>query len=355
MKYSRKTLLVFGAILIAIGFTTYFFNEATKTIDVPEIALTAEWEFKVPDDDPNYSLYRASAIRYQSGYLYVCDEGANRIMKYDESGKFKLQIGRTGQGPGELLRPIGIAVHPDGSVFVLDRGNGRIQVFDSLGRYMKSFKGSMHLAGTRIGQRIFDIDEEKRIFIPSGTAFPGLLSVYSVDGIKVGEVGKKLNFSSQYRPWQRNNEINFTIGLAGDLYVQFHSNPILRKYKSNGQLLWERDFSKLLGVRQAMAGMTEMENKEGSSEGGSSLKGFTFFIESVSDRMLIVLMAKQYLVDENSYYPIRELRFYNAHNDEIFPYDIARGSAGKLYVLDGENHILRYSLPTVLTTLNADL
>lgn len=40
------------------------------------------------------------------------------------------------QGNGELLVPLSFDAGPDGRIYVLDAGNGRIQVFDSAGKYI---------------------------------------------------------------------------------------------------------------------------------------------------------------------------------------------------------------------------
>src|SRR5207249_1695618 len=44
--------------------------------------------------------------------------------------------GEPGTGPGQFMLPHGIAVHPDGRVFVCDRENDRIQVFSPDGEFL---------------------------------------------------------------------------------------------------------------------------------------------------------------------------------------------------------------------------
>lgn len=347
MKTKRKILLVVGVVLVAVALVGYLVYSSTRTIEVPEIVLTAEWELTGPADDPNYIFNRASAIRYQAGYLYVCDQGNNRIMKYDENGRFIAQIGRAGQGPGEFLNPIGFAVHPDGSLFVLERGNGRVQIFDSLGRHVRSFNVVQHLAGIRANYGIFDIDQEKRVFIPSGTLFSSLVSVYSEDGTKIREVGSKLDFSSRYRPWQRNNEFLLTVEFSGSVIVQFFSVPIIRKYGRDGDLLWEKDFSRVTGVRRAVEEINVIVQRNSTSQQVLSLTGFASFLRNISDRFLIMYAPKMYLIDKELDFPFAELLFYRDNNVEIFPRDVAVGPSGKLYVLE-EDQILRYSIQDII-------
>lgn len=70
--------------------------------------------------------------------LWVCDVGNNRIQRFrfDAAGKpvFDGQWGKEGTKPGEFDRPYGLAVAKDGSFYVADFGNHRIQKFDPSGK-----------------------------------------------------------------------------------------------------------------------------------------------------------------------------------------------------------------------------
>ncbi|MBM3959657.1 MAG: 6-bladed beta-propeller, partial [SAR202 cluster bacterium] len=63
------------------------------------------------------------------GSVYVADSENCRIQKFTASGVFVTKWGTPGSGDGEFLGPGGVAVAPDGSVYVADTGNSRIQVF----------------------------------------------------------------------------------------------------------------------------------------------------------------------------------------------------------------------------------
>jgi sugar lactone lactonase YvrE len=68
----------------------------------------------------------------QDGSIYVADGyGNNRIAKFSADGKFLLDWGRKGTGPGEFDLPHSVAADAQGLVYVADRNNARIQVFDS--------------------------------------------------------------------------------------------------------------------------------------------------------------------------------------------------------------------------------
>jgi len=75
------------------------------------------------------------------GSIYVSDGyGNNRVAKFSTEGKFLLDWGRKGDGPGEFNLPHSVAVDAEGLVYVADRSNARIQVFDGTGKFLKAWK-----------------------------------------------------------------------------------------------------------------------------------------------------------------------------------------------------------------------
>jgi DNA-binding beta-propeller fold protein YncE len=75
--------------------------------------------------------------------VYVVDRSFNekdghRVLYYSGSGERKV-IGTRGSGPGEFNVPLQCAVAPDGTLYVLDSGNFRVQAFDADGKYLSSW------------------------------------------------------------------------------------------------------------------------------------------------------------------------------------------------------------------------
>jgi sugar lactone lactonase YvrE len=91
-----------------------------------------------PGDTPDpASFYQPNdVITNAAGEIFVVEghgEGAtlsNRLIKLDRNGKFLKETGKRGSGPGEFIQPHALAFDSKGRLFVADRSNNRIQIFD---------------------------------------------------------------------------------------------------------------------------------------------------------------------------------------------------------------------------------
>ena len=66
----------------------------------------------------------------KKGHLYVADSQLHCILKFKlANGQYVSQIGHKGDGIGQFLSPGGLALSQSGLLFVCDRDNNRIQIF----------------------------------------------------------------------------------------------------------------------------------------------------------------------------------------------------------------------------------
>jgi DNA-binding beta-propeller fold protein YncE len=97
-------------------------------------------EAGVEGDGPNHFTAPSDVITNAEGEIFVVDghnaSGNNRIVKYSRDGRFMKEFGGTGYGPGQLRGPHAIAMDPAGRLFVADRANQRIVVFDQEGSFL---------------------------------------------------------------------------------------------------------------------------------------------------------------------------------------------------------------------------
>ena len=99
-----------------------------------------------------------------NGDVYVSDTGNNRVEEFSEKGEFiaafgfgvtnekaefeictkECKAGTAGSGNGQFSGPLGIAIAPDGDLWVADKGNNRVEEFNEKDEYVSKFgsKGS---------------------------------------------------------------------------------------------------------------------------------------------------------------------------------------------------------------------
>ncbi len=158
-----------------------------------------------------YTLSESSGAFRPAASLSVGDEvwvsncAGHRIEIFDaQSGDHKRSIGERGSGPGQFAMPLGLALGPDGDVYVVDGLNNRVQVFGADG----GWKRIIGRAGDRVGcfgrprdvavgpdgtvfvsdaatQRIHAFDAHGRALLAFGEPGPGAGALAMPGGIRV--------------------------------------------------------------------------------------------------------------------------------------------------------------------------
>lgn len=75
------------------------------------------------------------------GNTYIADGYVNsRVGKVDRNGRWVKSWGKRGSAPGEFNTVHGIAADAKGNIYVADRSNRRVQVFDGEGTFLRQFQ-----------------------------------------------------------------------------------------------------------------------------------------------------------------------------------------------------------------------
>jgi hypothetical protein len=93
--------------------------------------------------EPDYFYAPNDVIVAPSGEIFVSEghgAGNNRILKFTKDGKLIKSWGKLGTGPGEFDQPHALAFDSKGRLFVGDRNNNRIQIFDQDGNFLAQMK-----------------------------------------------------------------------------------------------------------------------------------------------------------------------------------------------------------------------
>jgi DNA-binding beta-propeller fold protein YncE len=102
--------------------------------------LLALGRMRIPGDDVLHFNQPTDVAWDRDGNIYVADGyGNSRVLKFDRYGNPLLGWGMKGTGPGQFDTPHTIVIDGD-LVYVGDRENARIQVFDRNGRYLQEWK-----------------------------------------------------------------------------------------------------------------------------------------------------------------------------------------------------------------------
>jgi DNA-binding beta-propeller fold protein YncE len=136
--------------------------------------LLALGRMRIPGDDVLHFNQPTDVAWDRDGNIYVTDGyGNSRVLKFDKYGRPLLGWGMKGIGPGQFDTPHTIVIDGD-LVYVGDRENARIQIFDRNGRFLRQWKlgspfglvlapdHSLYMADAIAG-RILKIDSDGKV------------------------------------------------------------------------------------------------------------------------------------------------------------------------------------------------
>ena len=192
------------------------FNQAGRVMMVfgrrKESADGAEpWKHVTPPLPHVDGLFRQPTdVAWDSeGNTYITDGYINaRVAKYDKNGDWVKSWGSHGREPGQFNTPHSIAIDRSNNVYVGDRGNHRVQVFDTDGKFLRLFSvdippapGTKAVNGnTPTGDQLTAmIGAPNSLCITPGTnqvlflgesTFPGRIFEVSLDGKVLGVIGR---------------------------------------------------------------------------------------------------------------------------------------------------------------------
>jgi len=143
------------------------------------------------------------------GNIYITDGYVNsRVAKYDKNGDWVKSWGEKGNGPGQFRLPHAIVADRNDNLYVGDRSNRRIQVFNTDGKFLRMFTidvppapGTHSVNGnTPTGDRLAAVvgapnsicitQGPNQVLFVGEMTFPGRVFKVSLDGKVLGVIGR---------------------------------------------------------------------------------------------------------------------------------------------------------------------
>jgi sugar lactone lactonase YvrE len=142
--------------------------------------------------------------------------GDPRVLKFDKTGKFLKTWGGKGTGPGQFDLAHSVIVDERGLVYVADRQNRRVQIFDQDGTFQREWKFAGLPCGLTIGP-------DRQLYLASG--FAGQILKLDANGKAVtafGQPGKALGEFGEAH--------YLSFGASGEIWVADTVKPALHKF-----------------------------------------------------------------------------------------------------------------------------
>ncbi len=141
--------------------------------------------------------------------------GDPRVLRFDRTGKFITSWGGKGKEPGKFEVAHGIAIDAKGLLWVVDRENQRIQIFDADGKYIRELKYAGVPCGVAIG--------DQYIYMVNG--FAGQVLRLDLEGKVLAATGKAGKGVGEF------GEAHFmAVSPKGEIYVADSVNAAIQKF-----------------------------------------------------------------------------------------------------------------------------
>lgn len=193
------------------------------TVDPTEgkyILLSADLTFDALQPVPVLLNTPRSLAVAENGTVYIADSQNHRVLHLDMEGNILHEWGTFADGvnqpigDGTFNEPWGIAIGPDGSVYVTDTWNHRVQKFSATGRFIRSWGvfGQGESPEAFYGPRGLAVDAEGRVYV-TDTGNKRIV-VFDEDGNFITQFG-----SAGFEPGQFDEPVGIAIDRNGTVYV----------------------------------------------------------------------------------------------------------------------------------------
>lgn len=165
--------------------------------------------------------------------ILIADSNNQCVQIFSNTGQFRSRFGVRGRTPGQLQRPTGVAVHPNGDIIIADYDNKWVSIFTCEGKF-KNKVGT----GKLMGPKGVSVDRNGHIIIVDNKACS--VFIFQPNGKLVTKFGNRGNGDRQFAgphfaAVNHNNEIIVTDFHNHSVKVFNTEGEFLLKFGSNGE------------------------------------------------------------------------------------------------------------------------
>jgi peptidylamidoglycolate lyase len=183
----------------------------------------------VPGNDAGHFDQPTDVAIAADGSFYVSDGyGNSRVVKFSSEGKYLLEWGKKGNGPSEFNVPHGLTLDKAGNVYVADRANKRVEVFNPQGKFLKqlgdeSFGRICGLTFDKVKNQIIAVDDETSWFDIRHNGSD--IIVFDITGKVISRQGRTSHYSGP-KCWYH----DVAVDSDGNIYTADILNNMIQKF-----------------------------------------------------------------------------------------------------------------------------
>ncbi len=164
------------------------------------------------------------------GHIWVTDTQNKRVQEFAPNGEFLSKFGSAGAGNGQFNAPTGIAIDPEGDIWVSDAENDRVQKFSPEGEYLDAFGSAGPGNGELDRPEGIALDDNGNLWV-ADTA-NGRLQAFDPEGEFIRVVGSKGSGEGEF-----GEPAGIEIGPEGNIWVADPQNQRVAVFDAEGEFL----------------------------------------------------------------------------------------------------------------------
>jgi DNA-binding beta-propeller fold protein YncE len=196
-------------------------------------AFDANGQFVRQVGAPEVRVARGLAVTGDGARLYVSGYGS-QVLVFGPDGTQLATIGTQGTEPGQLNKPVDVALDADGNVYVADMANARVEKYSPDGRHLLTIGGPGMQNGQFSAPNAVAVDQAGRVYVAQGDDFS--IQRFRPDGSYLDSFGQSYASESM---WQIPG---LAIDEAGNVYASQAISHVVQSFAAASDpphLRWE--------------------------------------------------------------------------------------------------------------------